>query len=176
MSGPSPPFGTSSGLFVSLPWGLGAARRNSVPGHEKAADACLRSCSEGRTTACDPHALGGDQCGDQRGSHLEHNSAAAKQAHTLSSGSRCNPTPDKADRHLLSHLKRLRSACRPREPTSPTGLTPSPSRSHLTGTRIDPTRRPNCDVQQHETRKTLRFGPDLGPDFCFDVVAAGRSS
>ena len=36
-----------------------AARRNSGSGHEKAADAC----SGGRTTACDPHALAGDQCG-----------------------------------------------------------------------------------------------------------------
>ena len=30
------------------------------------------SCSGGRTTACDPHALGGDQCGEQRGPDLEH--------------------------------------------------------------------------------------------------------
>ena len=28
------------------------------------------SCSGGRTTACDPHALGGDQCGEQRGPTL----------------------------------------------------------------------------------------------------------
>ena len=29
------------------------------------------SCSEGRTTAREPHALGGDQCGEQRGPDLE---------------------------------------------------------------------------------------------------------
>ena len=28
--------------------------------------------SGGRTTACDPHALGGDQCGERRGPDLEH--------------------------------------------------------------------------------------------------------
>ena len=30
------------------------------------------SCSGGRTTACDPHPLGGAQCGEQRGPGLEH--------------------------------------------------------------------------------------------------------
>ena len=43
------------------------ARRNSGSGHETAAKSGL-----GRKTACDPHALGGDQCGEQRGSDLMH--------------------------------------------------------------------------------------------------------
>ena len=30
------------------------------------------SCSGGRTPACDPHALGGEQCGEQRGPDLKH--------------------------------------------------------------------------------------------------------
>ena len=30
------------------------------------------SCSGGRTTACDLHALGGNHCGEQRGSDLKH--------------------------------------------------------------------------------------------------------
>ena len=30
------------------------------------------SCSGVRTTACDPHALGGDQCGEQRGPELKY--------------------------------------------------------------------------------------------------------
>ena len=30
------------------------------------------SCSGGRTTACDPRLLGGDECGGQRGPDLEH--------------------------------------------------------------------------------------------------------
>ena len=30
------------------------------------------SCSRGRITACDPHALRGDQCGEQRGPDLKH--------------------------------------------------------------------------------------------------------
>ena len=30
------------------------------------------SCSVGRTTACDPRALGGDQCGEQRSPNLKH--------------------------------------------------------------------------------------------------------
>ena len=28
--------------------------------------------SEGRTSACDPHAVGGVQCGEQRGPDLKH--------------------------------------------------------------------------------------------------------
>ena len=31
------------------------------------------SCSGSRTTACDPLALGGDQCGEQRGPNIKHN-------------------------------------------------------------------------------------------------------
>ena len=42
----------------------------------------LVSCSGGRTTACDPHALGGDHCGEQRGPDLEH-STTTDQAATL---------------------------------------------------------------------------------------------
>ena len=47
--------------------GTNAAKRTSGSGHEKMADAGLAaSNSGGRTTACDPHALGGAQCGEQR--------------------------------------------------------------------------------------------------------------
>ena len=64
-----------------LPWCLGAvheftgtwaARENAGSGHEKAADVGLGLLLWGRTTACEPHALGGDQCGERRGPDLEH--------------------------------------------------------------------------------------------------------
>ena len=65
----------SSGWWVITAWRLGtvhefsgtqAARRNSGSGHEKASDAGLGLLLWGRTTACDPHALG------QRGPDLRH--------------------------------------------------------------------------------------------------------
>ena len=72
-------------LVAYLSWRLGAvrgltgsqaARRNSGSGHEKAADAGLGSLAlgreGGRTTACGPHALGGDQRCVQRSPDLEH--------------------------------------------------------------------------------------------------------
>ena len=41
-----------------------AARRNAGSGREQAS---MQAWVSGRrTTACDPHALGGDQCGEQR--------------------------------------------------------------------------------------------------------------
>ena len=40
------------------------------------------SCSGGRTTACHPHALGGDQSGEQRGPVLKH--SATGTSHDLS--------------------------------------------------------------------------------------------
>ena len=70
--GQTSPYETSSGWWVILPWRLGtaheftgtqAARRDPGSGHEKAADAGL---GLSLWSACDPHALGGDQCGEQR--------------------------------------------------------------------------------------------------------------
>ena len=46
--------------------GTWTATRNPGPGHEKAADAGQSLLLWGRTTACDPHALGVVQCGQQR--------------------------------------------------------------------------------------------------------------
>ena len=72
-----------NGGWVVLPWRLGAvheftkaARRNSGSGHEKAADAGLGLVLWGSDkSACDPHALGGDQCGEQRGPDVKHSTA-----------------------------------------------------------------------------------------------------
>ena len=73
------------------PWRLGtvlefagtkAARKNSGSGHEKTADAGLSLLLWGRITACDPHALGGDQCGEQRGPDLKHSTTRNKSADT----------------------------------------------------------------------------------------------
>ena len=68
---------------LSFPWRLGAvheftkaARRNSGSGHEKAADAGLGLVLWGSDkSACDPHAMGGDQCGEQRGPDVKHSTA-----------------------------------------------------------------------------------------------------
>ena len=49
-----------------------AARRNSGSGHEQAGRCRLGSCSGSRTAAFDPHALGGDPCGEQRGRDPQH--------------------------------------------------------------------------------------------------------
>ena len=66
-SGPDPPYGTSSGLWVILPWRLGelfvSSLAHELPGGIQAQDRRRRpmqawvSCSGGRTTACDPHAF-----------------------------------------------------------------------------------------------------------------------
>ena len=65
--------------------GSWAARRNSGPGHQTAADAGLGlSCSGGRTTACGPHALGGAQCGEQREPDFKHSETQVR------SGSSCS--------------------------------------------------------------------------------------
>ena len=52
---------STAGLGTSLmaARGMWAARRNPGSGHE--------TSGRCRTTACDPHALGGAQCGEQRG-------------------------------------------------------------------------------------------------------------
>ena len=55
-----------SSLAHGLPGGIQAQ------GMERRLMQARVSCSGGRTTACDPHALGGDQCGEQRGPNLKH--------------------------------------------------------------------------------------------------------
>ena len=66
----------AGGLSLRAPWrlkdvhefsGALAARSNSFSGHEKAPMQAWVSCSGCRTPAFDPHALGGAQCGEQRG-------------------------------------------------------------------------------------------------------------
>ena len=78
-SGPSPLYGTSSGWWVILPWRLGtvhesivtwAAKRNFQAKGTRTRP--MHSCSVGRRTACDPQALGGAQCGEQRGPDHKH--------------------------------------------------------------------------------------------------------
>ena len=41
------------------------------------------SCSGGRTTASDPHPLGGDQCGEQRGPDLQHRTTTCETGGAL---------------------------------------------------------------------------------------------
>ena len=56
--GPNPPYGTSSGHELS--GGIQAQDMTRWPMQ------AWVWCSVRRRTACDPHALGGDQCGEQR--------------------------------------------------------------------------------------------------------------
>ena len=44
-----------------------------------AADAGLGLLLWGRATACDPHALGGDQCGEQRGPDLGYSTTTRRE-------------------------------------------------------------------------------------------------
>ena len=85
-SGPNPLYGTSSDWWIILPWRLGAvhespgteaARKNfRLRALDTAADAGLSLALEVGTTACDPHPLGGDQCGAQRGPSLRNKEEA----------------------------------------------------------------------------------------------------
>ena len=68
-------------LVLSFPWRLGLCT-NSLShwlaggiqgqGMRRRTMQAWVSCSGDRTTSCEPHALGGDQCGEQRGPDLQH--------------------------------------------------------------------------------------------------------
>ena len=94
-----------SGLCTkSLAHGL--PRGIQAQGMRHAADEGFVCRSGGRTTACEPHALGGAQCGEQRGSDMKH-SKKQKAAGATSSGTFADGGRERGRRSLPSMLKAL---------------------------------------------------------------------
>ena len=96
------------------------------------------SCSGGWSTACDPHALGGAQCGEQRGPNREHISTDSTRPRFVHSTEKTYQAPTTFCWQMKAH-RRMNNTGSNKASRHP---------------RIDPNKTKNTSKQQHMDAST----------------------